>query len=883
MNIKLLIKQQIEKLQNLLDKTERALGEIIFNNNECQVLSQSAVRFELIVDTLSEEGQVEYTLHVVDEDIIPAKNEDRSGWDRYAYACLLQVENELHLLDPKEPIEHKKYSREGMIKRVMLERRQKAEKANYRIKWASNIHGDHILTNENGIKYKIFLRDFKNETGYSDSMDSRLNKLGTTKHIMYAFRKLKEDKSLFDRLSKTYPFIEIFCDPLNEYKITWHFPSKIAVDEQLLLSRYFKNSSFIEDSELKGFLGFIEESVEYTRIRIRPEVQEKIETAFEEEMLENLKSGYQPDYSPINGELYPYQKEGIDFSLFRKAAIIADEMGLGKTIQAIGTAVLKKGIFDFRKTLVVCPASLKEQWKKEIEKFSNEKALIIEGFPDERERQYSDNDHFFFIVNYETILRDQLALNKAGFDFLILDEAQRIKNFETKTASSIRRLLFKHVLIITGTPIENRLIDIFSIVSAINPHFFGPLWEFSYQHCLFDPEKHNKINGYYNLQKLNKQLEPILIRREKRKVLDQLPNVQQINVPVNLSPLQADYHASYAKGIATIIRKKFLTPYDLQKLQLLLASMRMVCDSTFLIDEETNESPKLEELKYILLEKLDVINSDSKIIIFSEWVKVHKLIGHILRENNIGFTELNGSVPVKLRGELIRKFETNPHCKIFLSTEAGGSGLNLQVANTLINFELPWNPAKKNQRIGRIDRLGQKSNKLTIFNFITRNSIEQQIASGLLVKQNLFDGVLDGESKTNSVDFSTKGRSQFIQQLEEFIAETENAEIIEPSLSFAGEVMATTENLPEPDTIDLLEEIEEVQPLSEPSIPEKTDTPKLQEEKAQEIEQVMNNGMQFLAGLFKMSTGKDLGLENQTIEVNKETGEVVMRFKLPVF
>jgi SNF2 family DNA or RNA helicase len=883
MNIKLLIKQQIEKLQNLLDKTERALGEIIFNNNGCQVLSQSAVRFELIVDTQSEEGQVEYVLQVFDEDIIPTKNSDRSGWDRYAYACLLQVENELHLLDPKEPIEHKKYSREGMIKRVMLERRQKAEKANYRIKWASNMYGDHILTNENGIKYKVFLRDFENETGYSDSMDSRLNKLGTTKHIMYAFRKLKEDKALFDRLSKTCPFIEVFCDPLNEYKISWHYPSKMPVDEQLLLSRYFKNSSFIDDSELKAFLGFSEESVAYPRIRIRPEVQEKIETAFEEEMLENLKSGYQSDYSPIKGELFPYQKEGINFALFRKTAIIADEMGLGKTIQAIGTAVLKKGIFDFRKTLVVCPASLKEQWKKEIEKFSHEKALIIEGFPDERERQYSDNDHFFFIVNYETILRDQLALNKAGFDFLILDEAQRIKNFETKTASSIRRLQFKHVLIITGTPIENRLIDIFSIVSAINPSFFGPLWEFSYQHCLFDPEKHNKINGYYNLQKLNKQLEPILIRREKRKVLDQLPNVQQINVPVNLSPLQADYHASYAKGIATIIRKKFLTPYDLQKLQLLLASMRMVCDSTYLIDEETNESPKLEELKYILLEKLDVINSDSKIIIFSEWVKVHKLIGHILRENNIGFTELNGSVPVKLRGELIRKFETNPHCKIFLSTEAGGSGLNLQVANTLINFELPWNPAKKNQRIGRIDRLGQKSNKLTIFNFITRNSIEQQIAAGLLVKQNLFDGVLDGGSKTNSVDFSTKGRSQFIQQLEEFIAETENAEIAEPSLSFTGEVMAPAENLPEPDTIDLLEEIEEVPPLGEPSVPEKTEASKLQEGKAQEIEQVMNNGMQFLAGLFKMSTGKDIGLENQTIEVNKETGEVMMKFKLPAF
>jgi SNF2 family DNA or RNA helicase len=883
MDIKSAIIQQILKLQGQPDHTELALGEIKFNNGDCQVLSQSAVKFELIVDLQDGGGQAEYALHLMDEDIFPSQDGKRVDWDRNAYACLLQVENELKFLDPKEALEHKKYTREGMIKRVMEERRLKADKARYRIKWASNIYGDHLLVSDTGLKYKVFLRDFENETGYSDSMDSRLNKLGTTKHIMFAFRKLKEDRALFERLKKTFPFIEIYCDPLNEYKITWHYPHPMPVEEKLLISKYFENASFVEDADVKRILGFIEEARQFPRIRIRPEVNQKIEAAFEEEVLDDLRNSYQPEFSAIKGELYPYQEEGIAFALFRKATIIADEMGLGKTIQAIGTAILKKDIFDFRKTLVVCPASLKEQWKKEIEKFSHEKALVIEGLPEDREKQYYDNDHFFFIITYETILRDHLAINKAGFDFLILDEAQRIKNFETKTATSIRRLQFKHVLVITGTPIENRLIDIFSIVGAIDPYFFGPLWEFSYQHCLFDPEKHNKINGYYDLQKLNKQLEPILIRREKRKVLEQLPNVQQFNVPVNLSPLQAEYHASYSKGIAQIIRKKFLTPYDLQRLQLLLSSMRMVCDSTYLIDEETNESPKLEELKYILLEKLDVANSDRKIIIFSEWIKVHKLIGHILRENNIGFAELNGNVPVKLRGELIRKFETNPHCKIFLSTEAGGSGLNLQVADTLINFELPWNPAKKNQRIGRIDRLGQMSNKLTIFNFITRNSIESQIASGLLVKQNLFDGVLDSASRTNSVDFSTKGRSQFIHQLEEFIEETENAGLADTDQPVARELIpVTADSQPEPDTIDVLEEPEEIMPEAEESTIEKLEPQNAQAEKAREIEQVMNSGMQFLAGLFKMSTGKDMGLENQTIEVNQQTGEVVMRFKMPL-
>ena len=326
---------------------------------------------------------------------------------------------------------------------------------------------------------------------------------------------------------------------------------------------------------------------------------------------------------------------------------------------------LKKSIFGFGKTLIVCPASLKGQWKSEIEKFSNEKAIIVQGRPEERLKQYQNDDYFFYIVNYETVLRDSLEINNAGIDFLILDEAQKVKNYETKTASAVKRLQPKHILVITGTPIENRLIDIYSIMNILDPYFFGPLWEFSYQHCLFDPEKPNKINGYYDLQKLNKKLEKVLIRREKRKVIDQLPNLLQIDLPVHLSPLQAEYHASYQKGIAQIIRKKFLTPYDLQRLQLLLANMRMVCDSTYLIDDQTNESPKLDELQDILLNKLDLTNQNRKIIIFSEWIKVHKLIGRILRDQNIGFIELNGKIPVKSRGNSSKNLKQIHNTKYF--------------------------------------------------------------------------------------------------------------------------------------------------------------------------------------------------------------------------
>jgi SNF2 family DNA or RNA helicase len=659
---------------------------------------------------------------------------------------------------------------------------------------------------------------------------------------MYAFKQLKKNKKLYNKLDKTFPFIEIYCDPLRDYQISWFYPHALSKDEKALISRYFDNPAgqFIEEKDIEKMLPFMEEAAEYDTIRIRPEVREKIERVYEELMLTDLRKKAAPDFSGIKAELFPYQKEGISFALFRRAAIIADEMGLGKTLQAIGTAALKKAVLGFRKTLVVCPATLKSQWKKEIEKFTAEQALVISGLPKEREKQYQQEGLFFFIINYETVLRDWPAINRAGFDLLILDEAQKIKNYETKTASAVKRLKTRHSLVITGTPIENRLIDIYSIINTIDPLYLGPLWEFSYKYCLFDPERPNKINGYYNLQELNRCLSGILIRREKREVLNQLPFVQQRDVPVDMSPLQQELHAGFMLGIAKIIQKKFLTSYDIQRLNMLLNNARMVCDSTFLIDRKTGDSPKLIELEEILFEKLDIKNNVRKVIVFSEWIKMHSLIGRMLRKRGVGFTELNGTVPVKARGELIRQFETDPDCRVFLSTEAGGAGLNLQAADILINFELPWNPAKKNQRIGRIDRLGQKSSKLTIYNLISRNSIEQQIAAGLLVKQSLFEGALS-KGGANYVDFSAKGRSQFIQQLAELVKGPE------------------PETSPEPAA---------VLPVA------------AGEFQAEQLEEILNKGMDFLAVLFRMSTGTDLAFGNQKISVDKASGEVSLQFNM---
>src|SRR5699024_9607339 len=178
---------------------------------------------------------------------------------------------------------------------------------------------------------------------------------------------------------------------------------------------------------------------------------------------------------------------------------------------------------------------------------------------------------------------------------------------------------------------------------------------------------HDKITGYFDLQALKDKLKTVLIRREKREVIDQLNKVHEKNVFVDMHPRQQDYHGSFARGVASILAKKFRTAYDMQKLNLLLQNMRMVCDSTFLIDKETQFSPKLLALEEILLEQLDLKNNQRKILVFSEWTTMNQIIGKLLSKNNIGYTELSGKVPVKKRQALIEEFEANPKCQVFLS------------------------------------------------------------------------------------------------------------------------------------------------------------------------------------------------------------------------
>ena len=870
-------------------------GQRLVNNEMCTLVSEAGNKFNFLIEDRFDDFNVTISLilkNSASQADLSFQCSCASRFDccPHSAAALILLRIKYGEEKSKSSLESSQYTKKEMIKRVLKERHEKAAKEKFEIRLGDNIHGFHKIKTEGGRIYEITIRDFDSGNGYCSCPDFKTNKLGTCKHLIFAVDHLKKKyKNLRSLQNQDYPVIEIYCDPHYDYNITCYYERKLPSEIDTLINKYFNSSQYILPEKYSMFLKFIDDAREFKSILIRPEVIKKIDKYFENQSLKQLGGKVTPNFSKIKAKLFDYQKEGITFSLFKKGNIIADEMGLGKTLQAIAVAVLKKDIYGINKTLIVCPASLKYQWKKEIERYTNEKAIIVEGIRSERHSLYKSAGEFFIIANYEAVMRDITVICQYPPDMIILDEAQKIKNYDTKTSYAVKSIPKKHSLVITGTPLENNLLDLYSIMNFIDPEVLAPQWEFSMNHCYFDKTKKSMITGYYNLQELKNKLAGYIIRREKADVIKELPAVQEVLVPVELHPAQAEIHSGFARSLAPILHKKHKTVYDMQRIQQILINMRMVCDSTFLIDKETNHSPKLEELETILLEKLSIKEKKRKVIIFSEWKSMLHLIGRMLSSNGIQYVALSGDVPVKKRDLLIDEFANNPDTLVFLSTEAGGLGLNLQFADTVINFDLPWNPAKKNQRIGRINRIGQKNPKLTAINMIALNSIEHNIANGIVVKEALFNAVLNNADLTEEVDFAAKGRSTFIEQVQKMIqpVESPSIEVEEPVDGTAEEIMNEVGGLNEP--VQLEDAFENIDAAISASIKISESTLREQTEKShrqpipQEIETTLNQGMQFLNGLFKMATGKELIAEGRGITVNRETGEVTMKFKLPEF
>jgi superfamily II DNA or RNA helicase len=444
-------------------------------------------------------------------------------------------------------------------------------------------------------------------------------------------------------------------------------------------------------------------------------------------------------------ELYDYQKEGALFAARAGRMLLGDEMGLGKTIQALAVAEIMAKLYGVERVLIVCPTSLKHQWQREIERCTDRSILVVGGDRGRRAAQFQ-GESFYKITNYDTVYRDLDLIDEWGPDLVLLDEAQRIKNWSTRTARSVKKIASPYAVVLTGTPLENRLEELISIVQFVDRFRLGPTFKLLHEHQVRDPV--GKVVGYRDLDRIGQTLEPILLRRHKDEVLDQLPERIDTHIFVPMTERQRDIHTENREVVARIVQKwrryRFLSEADQRRLMIALQRMRMVCDSSYLVDHTTDEGKKADEAVTLLDELFE--QPDTKVVVFSQWLKMHELLVRRLSGRSWRHVLFHGGVPSPKRKELVDRFREDRHCRAFLSTDAGGVGLNLQHANVVLNMDLPWNPAVLEQRIGRVHRLGQRQ-PVRVVNFVAQGTIEEGMLGVLKFKKSLFAGVLDGGEK----------------------------------------------------------------------------------------------------------------------------------------
>jgi superfamily II DNA or RNA helicase len=603
--------------------------------------------------------------------------------------------------------------------------------------------------------YRVEIRGISPGDNFCSCPDFATNALGTCKHIEFTLARLERRRAHRALLQAGYqpPYSQIVLRYGARREVRLLRGSQCPRELVTMAADYFDAQGILRAEEFARFDRFLTDAARFdhdlrchedalafvAEVRDAAERVRRVEAAYPQGIRSSAFDGL------LKAELYDYQRAGALFAARAGRCLIGDEMGLGKTIQAIAAVEIMARLLGVARILIICPTSLKHQWEREIAKFAARTTTVIGGMRARRERLFAD-ESFYKITNYDTVHADLDLIASWSPDLVILDEAQRIKNWNTRAARSVKRIVSPYAIVLTGTPLENRLQELVSIVDFVDRFRLGPTFKFLARHQLLD--EHGKVIGYKDLDAIGKTLEPILIRRRKDQVLTQLPERLDKHFFVPMTPQQMRHHAENAEIVAKIVAKwrrmKFLSEADQRRLMIALQNMRMSCNSTYLLDQTTDFGVKADEAATLLDEMCET--PDTKVVVFSQWVRTHELLERRLAKRPYGHVLFHGGVPGDARKGLIDQFREDPQCRAFLSTDAGGVGLNLQHASVVVNMDLPWNPAVLEQRIGRIHRMGQKR-PVRVVNFVARGTIEEGMLEILKFKKSLFTGALDGGDK----------------------------------------------------------------------------------------------------------------------------------------
>lgn len=739
----------------------------------------------------------------------------------------------------------------------------------------------HVINPVTGNEYKVVYRGQDSSWNYCSCMDFKTSQLGTCKHLEAVKLWIEENHRKVCR--EIPPYTSVYLSYQGERKVCLRIGTDNEEEFRQLAAPYFTSDGVMRPEAMDSVTEFFRDAVRLNNtFRWYPDALNFILEQRDLRRRRQLVSDYASDTALdklLKTKLYPYQKEGIRFAFCAGRSIIADEMGLGKTIQAIGTAELMKAHRFISSVLIVCPTSLKYQWKKEIERFTDSKAVVVEGNHLVRKKLY-EAEETYKIVSYNSVCNDIKILKSLHTDFLIMDEVQRLKNWNTKISRNARHIESEYAVILSGTPLENKLEELYSIMQFVDQFCLGPYYQFVDQTVVKSDT--GKVISYKNLNAIGERMKNVLIRRRKKDVALQLPGRMDKVLFVPMTEQQREMHDEYQNIVAQLVfkwtRTRFLSEKDRKRLLLLLSQMRMICDSTYILDQKSRYDTKVEETLNILKNVFD--SGDEKVVIFSQWERMTRLIAKELDELGVRYEYLHGGVPSEARKNLVDNFTELPESRVFLSTDAGSTGLNLQVASILINLDLPWNPAVLEQRIARIYRIGQKRN-IQVINLVASQTIEERMLSTLNFKTSLFEGILDNGEDTIFLEDSKFDKIMDSIKVVADSSEMANDTGTDGSNIDLADKEEKVEKTADKEVItELLESQEEEQVLQqEPKERVKSTVSEIEEHP----EQLVQQGLSFLSGLARTLSSPEATqkLVDSIIEEDKETGQTTLRIPVP--
>ncbi|MDR3220260.1 MAG: DEAD/DEAH box helicase [Dysgonamonadaceae bacterium] len=751
--------------------------------------------------------------------------------------------------------------------------------------------GDYFVQNpETGNRYKVAFRGLESPMNFCSCLDFKTNRLGTCKHLEAVIYQLKNKPGKSGLNKEHIPdYTSVYLSYQNGREIKIRIGKQNKADFEELATKYFDRNHTLLAESIDCFIDFLEDAKSIDPgFRCYDDALEFILDIRENKKRRKVARKYtKPEAFAglMNATLFPYQQEGIRFAFEAGRSLIADEMGLGKTIQAIGTCQLLRKEIGIEKALIICPTSLKYQWQSEIKKFTDKQTLVIEGTPNIRWEQYKSNE-FYKIVSYHTAVNDIKHIVAQNFDVIVLDEAQRIKNWKTKIAQTVKKIYTPYCVVLTGTPLENKIDELYSIVQFIDPYRLGPYYKFLDYYQVKDSS--GKVIGYEHLDEIGTLLADVLKRRRKSDVLLQLPDRMDKNLFVPMTAQQQDMHTEFQDAVAKLVHKwrklGFLPEKDRQRLLINLNMMRMSCDSTYLFDQKTRHDTKIDELMSILSEYFE--GNQEKAVIFSQWERMTRIIAGELEAAGIKYEYLHGGIPSKDRKDLFENFNNSADSRVFLSTDAGSTGLNLQAASLIINMDIPWNPAVLEQRIARIHRMGQKSS-VSVINFVSTGTIEHRMLDVLKFKSSLAQGILDrGES---AIFLSDSKFNAFMKDIEQMTVQPETEEMIYAPVSEEENTVESSRSAHQADfTPDASTETmvipgdDDIKPEASPETPEKIHPEEKATGSGNEAADLLAQGFSFLSGLAKTLSSQESTekLVHSLVEKDEKTGKT--HLKIPV-